>query len=163
VSGRITPGFEFPYFDGLKSHSDLRLIIEMTLVALALNFAGDSFALLIGVAPPYRMRDLSLWPLVRTVLVHPAFETLETQWIPILITSYLGFRPSVQIVTAAAVFAVSHVHPYDMIRVLPGGFLLAGVFWLKSKESFGKAFLVTTAIHSLHNLICVAMAWLGLF
>ena len=88
------------------------------------------------------------------VFIGPLVETFIEQMVPINIMKRITNRPWLIIAVSAAVFSIIHGFD-DFTRLVPsffGGVLLAFSFWHWSRASNKKAYLITCAIHSLHNL-----------
>jgi membrane protease YdiL (CAAX protease family) len=91
--------------------------------------------------------------LVLGVLFQPPIETLLFQFLTIEILSFFTPRKAVLILISSLVFALAHSELLTMLIVIPPGVILAWSYLLKRRKSKLKAFLITTAIHSLGNLL----------
>lgn len=91
--------------------------------------------------------------LLMGVVFAPLIETILGQWLPIRIARIWTEDPKVLLWTATVVFSVQHLHAgFSGLAVgFGGGIVLAFAFLAWYRMSFGKAYLMTSAIHAVHN------------
>jgi hypothetical protein len=87
------------------------------------------------------------------VFFAPLIETILGQWLPIRVARIWTENPKVLLWTATCIFAVQHLHAgFSGLAVgFGGGIVLAFAFLAWYRVGFGKAFLMTSAIHAVHN------------
>lgn len=170
----LIPGVKIlrKYLIATEKHSTPRFILELTSVCFFLKvifiiFFGIVFTSL-GINTEVdgsfeeemvRMGILITLPLT---IVFAAFETLIGQWLVIHITSKFTKRIFYQIFFSAVVFSLLHIEPMLVAAVFPIGIVLAWTFILYRRKSRWSAFWVTTAIHTLHNLVVFGLVWWSL-
>jgi membrane protease YdiL (CAAX protease family) len=148
------------YLEKTKSYSPLRLIVELTLVAFVLKILVAillaPFAASMGAQKLLAAHNpMSPALLIAVLIIAPLSETLMLQWLPIRIASRFTARPAVIVSISAFLFAAAHVNPFHAAIILPLGFILAWVFFIKRQESALTAFWVTTGVHAFHNSLAV--------
>jgi hypothetical protein len=141
------------YLERAKSYSDLRLLVEFTLVSFALQMLIVLPLHLSGLLIPDPEWDARVRTFIVGVVLGPPVETLLTQWLPIKVASRFTTRQEIQITVSALVFALLHLQPIRILWCLPTGFILAWIFVSKRSHSFKRAFWLTTALHALHNIL----------
>jgi hypothetical protein len=88
------------------------------------------------------------------MIFYPFLFTLFTQWLPMVLIRWTKKPVNIQMLFAGAWFALFHIKfgPVEMIQKFFVGWVLAACFVFCRKESFKKAFLVTSLSHSLFNI-----------
>jgi len=130
-------------------------IFHIVLICLIYEFSGIDF---LSKMPEKRYQLCDI--LFLSTIIAPLFETFTSQFIPIIIMKRFNKSPTFIIVTSGIIFCVGHaigeniyIFIYQSIPLLFSGFLLAFSFlnWLKLSKL--KAYLITSSIHSMHNII----------
>ncbi|MBT3606081.1 MAG: hypothetical protein HOE48_06350 [Candidatus Latescibacteria bacterium] len=87
------------------------------------------------------------------VVFAPLIETILGQWLPIRVARIWTENPKILLWTATCVFALQHIHAgFSGLAVgFGGGIVLAFAFLAWYRVGFVKAFLMTSAIHAVHN------------
>ncbi len=157
------------YFEKLKSYSNFRFILELTLLAFLLKIIFGTFGVLLGTALGIdTSTDLkleedfiskSIFLIFILTSLYAFIETLTGQWLIIWFTSKFTKKLWIQIIASALVFAALHIDPVLIAGTFPIGVILAWSFIVKSKKSIWEALWVTTAIHVLHNLLVLLLFW----
>jgi hypothetical protein len=108
--------------------------------------------------------EISIADFFLLIAFAPLVETAVGQWIPISIARRFGWSERKQVIISALVFMVLH---YPVLVFFPSAYLLGlflGWAWLlKEKKGKKEAFLVTSAIHALHNLMAFSLTAVSLF
>jgi hypothetical protein len=93
------------------------------------------------------------------VIAAPLLETLIGQWIPIRVMYYFTNRIPYIMIGSAAFFAAQHLHvgPSGFVYTFPTALLLSWSFLLYRRRSRWEAYLVTAAIHALHNFLTLLL------
>lgn len=154
------------YILKVSEFTDLRLVVELTCVALVsklvFSFVFVSLFILIltilGFNPEqydkYLQSENHISPTdPYAYLLAPWLETILNQVLPIELLLLITKKRWLIIAISSVLFSLLHGDLVSFVAVLPVGIVLAGVYLLKRTISFKKAFLLTTTIHLLHNLI----------
>ncbi len=163
------------YVRRAKTYSDTRFVLEVSALTFAINIAW-SLALfgvvsLYGylvygslglIEEVYPIAPITFGFVVGAVIIAPLLETLLGQWLPITIASAFTKRTPLIIAVATAVFVLPHIDPVHILSVVPVGIVLAGVFLLKKRESFPKAFWTTAAVHAMFNVFTILLQVSGM-
>ncbi len=85
----------------------------------------------------------------------PIYETLIGQWLPLTVARLTKKRPLIQLIWASVWFSILHLPngPAHVIQSIGVGWVLASCFLYSRKESWFKAYRVTTISHALHNAV----------
>jgi len=165
-------GFIARYFKHTEKYPTWRYVAEMTLVAFILKIISSIFfGTILDILNIHLHQDLNfevsqvnsglIWVAI-SVPIFAAFETVVGQWMVLTIAAKFTKKMWIRILASTVIFTSLHVDPDLMIAVLPVGAILAYTFAHFRKESFKKAFWVTTSIHSLHNYVALLLVWLSL-
>lgn len=87
------------------------------------------------------------------VVFAPLIETILGQWLPIRVARVWTENPKILLWVSTCVFALQHIHAgFSGLAVgFGGGIVLAFAFLAWYRVGFGMAFLMTAAIHFVHN------------
>lgn len=160
------------YFQKAEKYSTLRFILELTILAFLTKIIfiifGGIFLTILGVSIEpdisFEQELLKAGPIFLTILIilFASFETLTGQWFMIWLVSHFTRNIWTKVLVSAAVFASLHITPMLIISSFPIGVILAFSFIIKRKISRWHTFWVTTAIHTLHNLVVEGFIFFGL-
>ncbi len=103
---------------------------------------------------------MNIFLVIIFITLFAAFETITSQWFILWLTSKFTKKDWLRILISATVFALLHVEPILIVWVFPVGLILAWVFITKRKISKWQAIWITTAIHSLHNLLALGLLYI---
>jgi hypothetical protein len=151
------------YLDATRRYSTLRFIVEFTLIAFPLKilFILPWIALggKLGSTTGAVYKGDAVQFLLLACVAAPLLETFVGQWIPIRLTWFFSHRWPVLLLASATVFAAEHLHVgfSGFLYTFPVAFLLSWSFLVHREYSRWRAYWVTAAIHSLHNLITAAV------
>lgn len=155
------------YFDHTKKYSNLRYILELTLVCfvgkiISVIFFGFIFSLFSYNPTPDTSTEQDLIKhgilgMILLVILFAGIETTISQWFTTWALSKILKNKVILIMLSALVFALLHLEPLLIVAVYPIGLVLTWTFLLKRQNSLWEAFYVTTSIHALHNLIVLVL------
>ena len=166
------PGFELMarYLERTRSYSDLRLVVELTLVSFAMKIAVLVPAVLIIIigsmfvdiptdflSSEKTSWDMSIGLLIFATLIAPPIETLFCQLLPIEIVQYFTSRLAWPIIISSILFGLLHGGYAQKFSSFSIGLVLAWVYVIKRTEPGGKAFWLTVVVHALHNFIAFSL------
>lgn len=138
-------------------------VVLFSVVSIALSVAVDFSLTRFHVSQPERVALLGhglVGFFVLAVLFGPPVETLLLQQLPISIARHFRMSVGAQFAMGSIPFAAVHFSSGVVTGLaggLVGGLVFALAYLTYVSESKAKAFAVTTAIHSLHNLVPVLM------
>lgn len=155
------------YFNHTKTYSNLRFILELTLVCF---LAKIFFIIVFGIIYSRLHIDTSyhdnaeqqivsagLILAVVQVIIFASLETTISQWFTPWLISRFTKNLWVILLLSAFIFSLLHMEWLLSAAVYPIGVILTWSFLLKRKKSRWEAFYVTTSIHALHNLIALGL------
>jgi hypothetical protein len=107
------------------------------------------------------------YALLLTVILVPLIETVIGQWLPIWLVRFLSGRWVVLLIVSAVCFGLLHV--FGPVRGMPLKFVIGFTTGLVFSFSFlcwervskWRAYAVTATVHALHNLVAIAVTWMG--
>lgn len=150
----------------LARRSELLFVVLLTFTSLVMSAAVDISLTSFGLHDPERPALLArgvVFLVLGGVVFAPLVETLLFQQLPIILTRRLGGSRLLQFLAGCVPFAAMH---FDAGLIngfaggVAGGFVLSLAYLALLPQSKAKAFAITAAIHSLHNLVPIAMiAW----
>lgn len=147
----------------LARRSELLFVVSFAVISLFLSVAADLVLSLLGFADPDRPALLAhgtVFLVLGGVVFAPLAETLMLQQLPISLSSRFGMSRFVQFLMGCVPFAAVH---FDAGLIsgfaggVAGGIVLSLAYLTFFPRSKAKAFVVTAAIHSLHNLLPIAV------
>jgi hypothetical protein len=162
------------YLHQTEKYSTFRFIFEVALVGLMLSFLCGVVSMvilaLIGALIPAAKPLIDILTYVRdfddlssnelftlSVLFAPLVETFIGQALPLWIISRFTKKLRLLLIISALFFAALHKYPVAVIAIFPTAITLSWSWIVYRKRSFLHAYLVTSAIHALHNLVVYAL------
>jgi hypothetical protein len=162
------------YLHQTEKYSTLRFILEVALVGLMLSFLFGFVSMLlltiIGALIPAAKPVIDILTYVRdfddlssnelftlSVLFAPLVETFIGQALPIWIISRFTKKVTLTLIISALLFAALHKYPIAILAIFPTAITLSWSWIVYRKRSFLHAYLVTSTIHALHNLVVYAL------
>lgn len=159
------------YLKKAQKYSDVRFIFEFTVLAFILKIVSAIIfsTLLSSLGFADTKADINLTEsLIKGNIVWafasiPVFASLETligQAFFSFIVSRFTKNTTKIIVFSAIGFTVLHWDLFQIAAIWPIGFILSWIYVTKLKEGFKKAFFITTAVHTLHNILAAYLVFL---
>lgn len=150
------------YFKKTRRYSRLRFVVELALVPFPIKMFLAIVWAIFGQNTQSTTEVIDKGnPIELTILaciVAPLVETVIGQWFPIWVTSFFTKNLPILLSVSSIFFAIQHLHVgfSGILIALPPGIFLSWSFLVKRERSKWEAYWVTSAIHSLHNLIALA-------
>jgi hypothetical protein len=150
------------HFQRIKSLSNLRFVIELSLLAVISQIAIQTIRVLFFSSGENMRSNIELFDnrnllilFVNIVLISPVFETFLGQWFSIRVASFSTRNHGELIILSALFFSSLHVNAglHVALGIFPVSCIFSWSFLMKREESLRKAYWITTLIHILHNLI----------
>lgn len=147
----------------LARKSELLFIVAFVTMSIALSTVAElglsAAGLGIYEVPELLTRGIPTLVFI-TVVLAPLFETLFLQQLPMTLAKRFGMSGGMQFVLGSVPFAILH---FDMGLVsgvsagVVGGVILSLAYLTFLPQSKSKAFVITAAVHALHNLASALM------
>lgn len=148
----------------LARKSELLFVVCLTVISVAVSAVTELALSALGIGtyetPALLLRGGVVLPFVLLVIFAPLLETFLLQQLPIAVGNKLGMPRVVQFLMGSMPFAAVHFNTgvvSGLAAGVVGGVVLSLAYLTFYPESKGKAFLMTAAVHALHNLFAAVM------
>lgn len=145
----------------LARRSELLFIALFALISIALSTAAEyllSPLVSSSAQKPQWLAQGVAFIVFMALVIGPILETLLLQQLPITLAKLVGASRILQFLAGSIPFAVLHFEAGIVSGIaagVVGGAVLSLAYLTFVTQSKTKAFVITTAIHSLHNLVPV--------